>query len=156
MSDLEIEDFLSKHNVTLNGRSLVDAVLKFSVKAIHFKPSGMLSYPDCYLFDLNLIFNNQEEDGQLQVTLTSDTKHIDCQGNVEPPVSDTGSKTLRSTVNYLVIIICVCSFVLCARAVIKAQLLKWVLIEKKKNIYLLLLTIIHLLFFSLSRKLGNE
>ncbi len=128
MSSFKSEDFLREQNITVSGLSLVEATLMFSIKAIHFKPNGPLNGPDCYTFDLQLLFNNQGEDGQLLVTLTTDAQHLDCHGRVTPPVSDGPSKSFRSTVNILVILTCVLSFALCARAVIKAQLLKWVLV----------------------------
>lgn len=126
MSNFTSENFLNEQNMTISGLSLVEATLMFSIKAIHFKPNGPLNGPDCYTFDLRLVFNNQGEDGQLLVSLTTDAQHLDCHGKVNPPVSDGPSKTFRSTVNILVILTCVLSFILCARAVIKAQLLKWV------------------------------
>lgn len=128
VSAFKSEDFLREKNITVSGLSLVEATLMFSIKAIHFKPNGPLNGPDCYSFDLGLVFNNQGEDGQLLVSLSTLAKHLDCHGKVNPPVSDGPSKSFRSTVNILVILICGFSFFLCARAVIKAQLLKWVII----------------------------
>ncbi|XP_046652734.1 mucolipin-3-like [Daphnia pulicaria] len=125
VSAFKSEDFLREKNITVSGLSLVEATLMFSIKAIHFKPNGPLNGPDCYSFDLGLVFNNQGEDGQLLVSLSTLAKHLDCHGKVNPPVSDGPSKSFRSTVNILVILICGFSFFLCARAVIKAQLLKW-------------------------------
>lgn len=126
MSAFSSEDFLRQKNITVNGISLVEATLLFSIKSIHFKPNGPLNGPDCYSFDLALLFNNQGEDGQLLVSLTTSSQHVDCHGKVNPPVTDGPSKSFRSTVNIFVIFTCAASFFLCARAVIKAQLLKWV------------------------------
>lgn len=124
-SEFSSEEFFRENNITVSGISLVEATLMFSIKAIHFKPNGPLNSPDCYFFDLKLLFDNQGEDGQLLVSLVADAQHLDCQGNVTPPVSDGPSKNLRSAVNILVITTCAFSFLLCARAVLKAQLLKW-------------------------------
>lgn len=143
MSSFKSGDFLREKNISVSGLSLVEATLLFSIKAIHFKPNGPLNGPDCYTFDLRLEFNNQGEDGQLLVSLMTDAQHLDCHGKVNPPVSDGPSKSFRSTVNILVVLTCVLSFFLCARAVIKAQLLKWVFktiaeTNKHKKIDLLL------------------
>lgn len=126
MSSFKSEDFLASNNVTVNGLSLVEAELSFSIKAIHFKPNGPTNSPDCYLFDLRIVFDNQGQDGQLLVSLITRSEHVNCHGKVNPPVSDASSKNLRSSVNILVILTCIFSFILCARAVIKAQILKWV------------------------------
>jgi len=120
------EEFLQRHNMTVNGISLVDASLSFSIKAIHFRANELLlNMPDCYLFNLKLVFSDQEENGQLQVMLVPDTQYIRCHGQVQPPSSDSTSKTMLSIVNYLVIFVSLFSLVLCARAVLKAQILKW-------------------------------
>lgn len=126
MSNFKIEEFLKQKNLTVSGLSLVQATLIFSIKAIHFKPNGPLNGPDCYSFDLRLLFDNQGEDGQLLVSLITDAQHLDCHGKVTPPITDGPSKSFRSAVNILVILTCLISFILCTRAVVKAQLLKWV------------------------------
>jgi len=123
------EEFLQTHNMSVNGQTLVDASLSFSIKAIHFRPNELLlNMPDCYLFNLKLIFSDQDEDGQLQVILVPDTEYIHCEGKIDPPASDSLSKTMLSIVNYVVIFISLFSFILCVRAVFKAQVLKWVII----------------------------
>ena len=124
--DFKSEEFFRAHGLTVSGLSLVESALLFSIKAIHLKPNGPLNSPDCYAFDLRLVFDNQGEDGQLLVSLITEAKHLDCTGSVSPPVSDGPSKSVRSAVNILVILTCVFSLFLCARAVLKAQLLKWV------------------------------
>lgn len=126
MADFKFPDFLALHNMTVRGVSLVEARLLFAIKSIHVKPNGPLTSPDCYTFDVALVFSNQGQSGQLLVDLESTAQHINCQGQLNPPVSDKVSRTLRSAVNTLVITTCLISFVLCARAVLKAQLLKWV------------------------------
>jgi len=120
------EEFLQTRNMSMNGQTLVDASLSFSIKAIHFRANELLlNMPDCYLFNLKLIFSDQDEDGQLQVFLVPDTEYIHCQGKIDPPATDSLSKTMLSIVNYLVIFISLFSFILCVRAVFKAQVLKW-------------------------------
>ena len=147
VANFKSEDFLREKNITVSGLSLVEATLMFSIKAIHFKPNGPLNGPDCYSVDLGLVFNNQGEDGQLLVSLTTLAKHLDCHGKVNPPVSDGPSKSFRSTINILVILTCGVSFFLCARAVIKAQLLKWV--------NLIIFNIIHLISSNIDCSSGN-
>ena len=122
------EEFLRSNNMSVNGQTLVEASLSFSIKAIHFRPNELLlNSPDCYLFNLKLVFSDQDEDGQLQVFLVPDTEYIHCEGEIDPPVSDSLSKTMLSIVNYIVIFISLFSFILCVRAVFKAQVLKWVI-----------------------------
>lgn len=124
--DFKSESFFQENNITISALTLVEASLLFSIKGIHFKPNGPLNSPDCYAFDLRLVFDNQGEDGQLLVSLVTEARHLDCKGTVDPPVSDGPSKSIRSAVNILVIGTCALSLYLCGRAVLKAQLLKWV------------------------------
>lgn len=126
MADFKIQDFFRLRNITVDGITLVEANLEFAIKSIHIKPNGPLSSPDCYTFDVKLTFSNEGQSGQLLVKLESIPHHITCQGQISPPVMDQVSRTMRSAVNVLVIITCLISFVLCARAILKAQLLKWV------------------------------
>jgi hypothetical protein len=58
-SEFSSEEFFREKNITVSGISLVEATLMFSIKAIHFKPNGPLNSPDCYFFDLKLLFDNQ-------------------------------------------------------------------------------------------------
>ena len=58
-SEFSSEEFFRSNNITVSGISLVESTLLFSIKAIHFKPNGPLNSPDCYFFDLKLLFDNQ-------------------------------------------------------------------------------------------------
>nr|NVI71457.1 transient receptor potential cation channel, mucolipin ortholog [Cucujiformia] len=104
--------------------ALVKATLEFSVKTVNFKSAGRISPPNCYQFDITILFNNEDHDGQMAVSLDADAIRLNCKGDVEYVTGNEINSLLRSILNYLVIFICFLSFVLCGRAIWRAQQLK--------------------------------
>nr|NVI71354.1 transient receptor potential cation channel, mucolipin ortholog [Cucujiformia] len=104
--------------------ALVKATLEFSLKTVNFKSAGRISPPNCYQFDVTILFNNEDHDGQMAVSLDADAIRLNCKGDVEYVTGNEINSLLRSILNYLVIFICFLSFVLCGRAIWRAQQLK--------------------------------
>nr|MBE5724892.1 transient receptor potential cation channel, mucolipin ortholog [Cucujiformia] len=104
--------------------ALVKATLEFSLKTVNFKSAGRISPPNCYQFDITILFNNEDHDGQMAVSLDADAIRLNCKGDVEYVTGNEINSLLRSILNYLVIFICLLSFVLCGRAIWRAQQLK--------------------------------
>nr|NVI71417.1 transient receptor potential cation channel, mucolipin ortholog [Cucujiformia] len=104
--------------------ALVKATLEFSLKTVNFKSAGQISPPNCYQFDITILFDNEDHDGQMAVSLDADAIRLNCKGDVEYVTGNEINSLLRSILNYLVIIICLLSFVLCGRAIWRAQQLK--------------------------------
>lgn len=104
--------------------ALVKATLSFSVKTVNFKAAGRISPPNCYQFDIKIIFDNEDHDGEMLLSLEAEPIRLMCKGSVQYITKDSLDVFLRSLLNYLVIIICIMSFVLCTRAVWRAQRLK--------------------------------
>nr|NVI71443.1 transient receptor potential cation channel, mucolipin ortholog [Cucujiformia] len=104
--------------------SLVRATLDFSLKTVNFKSAGRISPPDCYQFDITILFDNEDHDGQMVVTLDTDAVRLNCKGDVRYVTGNEINSLLRSLLNYLVIFICFLSFALCGRAIWRAQQLK--------------------------------
>lgn len=108
----------------INFSALVKATLNFSIKTVNFKSAGRITPPNCYQFDIMIIFDNEDHDGQMLLSLEAEPIRLMCKGNVEYLSEDNLDMFLRSLLNYLVIIICIMSFVLCTRAVWRAYRLK--------------------------------
>nr|NVI71479.1 transient receptor potential cation channel, mucolipin ortholog [Cucujiformia] len=104
--------------------ALVKSTLEFSLKTVNFKSAGRISPPNCYQFDITILFNNEDHDGQMAVSLDADAIRLNCKGDVEYVTGNEINSLLRSILNYLVIFICFLSFVLCGRAIWRAQQLK--------------------------------
>nr|NVI71395.1 transient receptor potential cation channel, mucolipin ortholog [Cucujiformia] len=104
--------------------ALVKATLDFSVKTVNFKSAGQISPPNCYRFDITILFDNEDHDGQMSVTLDAEAIRLNCKGDVEYVTGNEINSLLRSLLNYLVIFICFLSFGLCGRAIWRAQQLR--------------------------------
>nr|NVI71490.1 transient receptor potential cation channel, mucolipin ortholog [Cucujiformia] len=113
--------------------ALVKASLDFSLKTVNFKSAGQISPPNCYQFDIQILFDNEDHDGQMVVTLDAEPLRLNCKGEVEYVTENAFAFLLRSTLNYLVILICLISFCLCARAIWRAQQLRVITDDYFKN-----------------------
>jgi len=112
------------HDIALEFSAFVKATLDFSVKTVNFKAAGPITPPDCYQFDIQILFDNSDHDGQVLLTLDATPIRLSCRGDVEYIVQSKIDAILRSVLNIFVIIICIISFALCARAIYRAQLLR--------------------------------
>nr|NVI71383.1 transient receptor potential cation channel, mucolipin ortholog [Cucujiformia] len=104
--------------------ALVKATLDFSLKTVNFKSAGRISPPNCYQFDITILFDNEDHDGQMVVSLDAEPIRLNCKGDVQYKKGNEIDSLLRSVLNYLVILICLVSFGLCGRAIWRAQQLK--------------------------------
>nr|MBE5724884.1 transient receptor potential cation channel, mucolipin ortholog [Cucujiformia] len=109
-------------NITdLKFSSLVSAKISFSLKTVNFKSAGRITPPNCYQFDVTIMFDNEDHDGQMTVTLDAEPIRLNCKGDVLYVTNTEINSLLRSLLNYLVILICFISLVLCTRAVWRAH-----------------------------------
>nr|MBE5724878.1 transient receptor potential cation channel, mucolipin ortholog [Cucujiformia] len=104
--------------------ALVKATLDFSLKTVNFKSAGRISPPNCYQFDITILFDNEDHDGQMVLSLDAEPIRLNCKGDVQYVTGNEINSILRSLLNYLVIFICLLSFVLCGRAIWRAQQLR--------------------------------
>nr|NVI71358.1 transient receptor potential cation channel, mucolipin ortholog [Cucujiformia] len=116
------ETYLEAQNIKFS--ALVKATLDFSLKTVNFKAAGRISPPNCYQFDITILFDNEDHDGQMVLSLDAEPIRLNCKGDVEYVTGNEINSLLRSLLNYLVIIICALSFGLCARAIWRAQQLR--------------------------------
>lgn len=119
-----IQAFLHREGIRIQFSALVKATIEFDIKTVNLKASGPISAPDCYLFEIAIVFDNTDFDGQVIVSLEAEPTRLLCQGNTEYKKNFKIEAALRSTLNVFVIIICMLSFGLCARAIFRAQLLR--------------------------------
>lgn len=118
------EKYLASEGVVISFSSLVKATLAFSVKTVNFKVAGPIAPPDCYQFDIQILFDNTDHDGQMLLALDAEPIRLHCKGDVEYTIDSEIDAALRSILNTFVIVICLISFCLCTRAIYRAQLLR--------------------------------
>lgn len=121
---LNSEQYIADNKIDINFSALVRAKLMFSLKTVNLKAAGRLTAPNCYRFDIIILFDNEDHDGQVLLSLDAVPYRLMCKGDVEYVTDNEIDTFVRSLVNYLVIIICVISFILCSRAVWRAQQLR--------------------------------
>lgn len=59
------KQYLETKDVTVNFSALVKATLGFSLKTVNFKSASPIAAPDCYQFNIEILFDNQDHDGQM-------------------------------------------------------------------------------------------
>lgn len=120
----KIRQYFKNNDISINFSALVQATLQFSVKTVNFKAAGPIAPPDCYQFDIEILFDNRDHDGQMLLSLDATPIRLHCKGNIEYITDSEIDAALRSMLNVFVILICLTSFALCTRAIYRAQLLR--------------------------------
>ncbi|CAG9793660.1 unnamed protein product [Diatraea saccharalis] len=129
------KDLLKKSELDINFAALVRAKLMFSLKTINFRAAGPITPPDCYRFDIAIVFDNEDHDGQMSLFLEAEPFKLVCKGDQEYITDNKIDQVLRSMLNILVILICCASFILCSRAIYRAQLLKELTVQFFQRAY---------------------
>lgn len=129
------QSFIKDAGLNITFASLVRAKLMFSLKTINFRAAGPITPPDCYRFDIEVIFDNEDHDGQMSLYLEAEPYKLTCKGDTAYITDNKIDQVLRSILNILVILICAISFILCSRAVYRAQLLKELTVQFFRQAY---------------------
>lgn len=129
VSTIGVEQYLIDQSVPLSFSALVKATMEMSLKTVNFKAAGPLAPPDCYQFDIVILMDNQDHDGQMQLTLDAEPTRLHCSGNMEFRSGSRIEAVLRTCLNVLVMLVCGTSFALCTRALYRAQLLRKVTVK---------------------------
>lgn len=127
--------FIQNAGLDINFAALVRAKLMFSLKTINFRAAGPITPPECVRFDVEIIFDNEDHDGQMSLTLEAEPYKLVCNGDKAYITDDKIDQILRSILNILVILICSASLILCSRAIYRAQLLKELTVQFFRRAY---------------------
>ncbi|XP_073947618.1 mucolipin-3-like [Choristoneura fumiferana] len=129
------KQFFEESDLKVDFASLVRAEMMFSIKTINFRAAGPITPPDCYRFDVAIIFDNEDHDGQMSLSLDAEPYKLTCKGDQEYVTDNKIDQVLRSILNILVILICSASLILCSRAIYRAQLLKELTVQFFRRAY---------------------
>ncbi|XP_039298120.1 mucolipin-3 isoform X1 [Nilaparvata lugens] len=124
ITDFSSQKYMQMQNYTIAFPALIKADLRFSLKTVNYKNAGPMTPSECYQFDVKILFDNQNMDGQMLLSLDVFPIRLQCIGDIKYIDGNRLDYILRTILNVLVIIVCAISFVLCSRAIIKAQQLK--------------------------------
>ncbi|XP_043550632.1 mucolipin-1a isoform X3 [Chiloscyllium plagiosum] len=109
-------------NITLKFYKLIDVSIRFKLKAINIQTIINREIPDCYTFQILILFDNKAHSGRIKITLDNDVVINEC---VDPSVlgyanNDAG----RLIFDIFIILLCLLSLVLCTRSVIRGFMLQ--------------------------------
>ncbi|XP_060710915.1 mucolipin-1a isoform X1 [Hemiscyllium ocellatum] len=109
-------------NITLKFYKLIDVSIRFKLKAINIQTIINHEIPDCYTFQILILFDNKAHSGRIKITLDNDVVINEC---VDPSVfgyanNDAG----RLIFDIFIILLCMLSFALCTRSVIRGLMLQ--------------------------------
>ncbi|XP_044278213.1 mucolipin-1 isoform X1 [Varanus komodoensis] len=111
----------SYKNFTLKFYKLINVTIQFKLKAINIQTIINNEIPDCYTFSITITFDNKAHSGRVKIYL--DNK-VDIQECKDPSVYGKGDNRFRMVFDVIVLLICVLSFILCSRSIIRGLLLQ--------------------------------
>lgn len=76
------KEYLTAMGVQINFAAFVEATLSFSIKTVNFKAAGPIAPPDCYQFDIEILFDNSDHDGQMLLSLDAEPIRLHCRGDI--------------------------------------------------------------------------
>lgn len=118
-------EYFAANNFSIHFDSLVDANLNLYIKSVHLKAESPYDTPDCYEFDISIVYDNRAHSGQVVMNLDAEPTRITCvNGTIEYKANENMRKALAMVLNCLVIVLCILSAVLCVRSLLRAFQLK--------------------------------
>ncbi|XP_078387272.1 mucolipin-1a isoform X1 [Cetorhinus maximus] len=116
-SHINPRETLNYRNITLKFYKLINVSIRFKLKAINIQTIINHEIPDCYTFQILILFDNKAHSGRIKITLDNDVVINECS---DPSVFGyANSDAARLTFDIFVILLCVLSFALCIRSIIR-------------------------------------
>ncbi|KAL8164612.1 UNVERIFIED_CONTAM: Mucolipin-1 [Gekko kuhli] len=106
----------SYRNFTLKFYKLINVTIQFKLKAINIQTIINNEIPDCYTFSITIVFDNKAHSGRVKIHLDN---RVDIQECKDPSVFGKGDNRLRMFFDVVVLLVCVFSFVLCTRSIVR-------------------------------------
>ncbi|CAM2109677.1 unnamed protein product [Caretta caretta] len=100
---------------------LINVTIQFKLKAINIQTIINNEIPDCYTFTITITFDNKAHSGRVKISLDNKADIKECK---DPSVYGRGDNTFRVFFDVAVILVCVLSFILCARSIIRGLMLQ--------------------------------
>lgn len=95
VTEIGSEAYLASKDIIVSFSALVKATLEMSVKTVNFKAAGPIAPPDCYQFNIIILFDNRDHDGQMLLSLDAEPIRLNCKGNIEYTTEANIDDTLR-------------------------------------------------------------
>lgn len=121
LSNMSSRTYLPSHRFAINWDTLTSMHVNFTLHTLTYLKLGPLLGPECFAFRTVILFDNSDYDGQIPVSLKITPHRTRC-----PHPRGLTSLTSISVrvLNYVVIVLCGMSLILCLRALFRAQKLR--------------------------------
>ncbi|XP_055057452.2 mucolipin-3 [Misgurnus anguillicaudatus] len=116
ISSYENDGLASNMNLTLDFQRLLAVNIILKIKAINLQTVRQLELPDCYDFDINIMFDNHAHSGQIPISLNTDVQIKVCK-NWNVSGSTYSHFLLIIVFDCVVVCACLFSLILCTRSV---------------------------------------
>ncbi|XP_076829253.1 mucolipin-3 isoform X2 [Brachyhypopomus gauderio] len=117
VNSMEYKVFPNAGNFTIHFKRLLSVNINMKVKAINLQTVRHDELPDCYNFNIMIVFDNRAHSGQIRVSLNSDAEMNECK---DWTISDSNAVShflLIVLFDSLVMVVCLLSLGLCSRSV---------------------------------------
>ncbi|KAF7689504.1 mucolipin-1a [Silurus meridionalis] len=124
VTPLDVPDGVLKNdykNFTLKFHKLINVTIQFQLKAINLQTIINNEIPDCYTFVITIVLDNKAHSGKVKISLDNQVSIKECR---DPSVSGHAENYTRVAFDVFVLLICVCSLVLCGRSIFRGVLLQ--------------------------------
>ncbi|XP_054154406.1 mucolipin-3-like [Oppia nitens] len=121
-NQLRFKDYMTEHKFDFTFDSLVSLTIQLPLRTIYLNSLSRYDAPECYDLNVNILFDNCQHSGQMLISLTSTNLRHECDGNLKDNEEQTHIE--RQVLNIGVILLCLMSFFLCLRSLIRGQKLR--------------------------------
>ncbi|XP_039626368.1 mucolipin-1a [Polypterus senegalus] len=115
------EDDYDYRNFTLKFHKLINVTIQFKLKAINIQTIINNEVPDCYTFTITITFDNKAHSGRVKISLNNEASIKECK---DPNVSGHAENYSRLAFDVIVVILCIMSFLLCGRSIVRGLFLQ--------------------------------
>lgn len=115
------EKYLNDRAIDLDFNRIIEIGLRLRLRTIYLNNLELGAYPECYDVQIKINYDNSKHDGQLLIDLKTKSTVRDCKGNLIDKVGVRLHKYEKVFLRILVVILCIMSFTLCTRSLIKSH-----------------------------------
>lgn len=115
------EKYVNNRSISLDFNRIIDICLKFKLRTIYLNSLELGSNPECYDVQIKITYDNSKHDGQVLIDLKAKSYLRECNGNLIDKVGVRLHKYEKTFLRILVVILCIMSFTLCTRSLIKSH-----------------------------------
>lgn len=116
--------YMKERNFTMDFERLSTSEVNFTLKTVYLKSLHNYDFPECYMYNISVHYGNEAHDGQLLISLRARSTKLHCNMSIHNNDTSTLEYGFRQFINVAVIFVCVASFVLCGRSLLRGQSLK--------------------------------